>query len=291
MHLGTVLSHFGERAQAEVELKQGCQSDKLDGRSELVVQLYNALAELYFQSGRWQDAVTVCQKIFATWDHSGYNAELLKTLFFITNAHYWLEDFDNGKKLANYWINLLTDSNPQSKCLAALIQAETRWKESVINDTVIQLFEKGLDLSKQYCPNAYQTAYCRRRFGYVLKARNKSIEAEIQDKIAMEIYSVHYPKSIDYAICLRCLARLHASIGENDLAIKGYNEAYELFKTQFPKSGNFACCLYNMGLLYESEGKKVLAIKLIKEALELFAELNNFGFISRCKEMIAKLTT
>lgn len=290
LHLGTVLSHFGERAQAEAVLKDGGRIAALDGGSELAMQLGNALAELYFQSGRWRETVEVCQRILDTCSSSRYNVELLKALFFITNAYYWLADFDSGKMLARYWIDLLADSDPHSKCLSLLIQAETQWKENTTNNTAIKLFEKGLDLCKQYFPTAYSTAYCRRRFGNVLKMKNMSSDGEIQDLMAIDIYSVHYPHSIDYAICLNCLARLQESLGKKDLAKEGYHKAYNLFQSQFPTCENFAYCLYYMSVFYANQGNEEMTAHWIEKALGIFGKFKNKGgMIASCNDFLARL--
>lgn len=122
-----------------------------------------------------------------------------------------------------------------------------------------------------------------------MKLGYRTNEAEVQYLIAIDIYSAHYPKSIDYAVCLNCLAKLHEPAGKKDLAEKRYQQAFALFQALFPKSENFAHCLYHMSVFYKNQGNKDLTIKLIRKALEIFEEFGNIRFTSLCNDILARI--
>ena len=289
LHLAIVLAHSAKRTEAKAELISALESPKLDRNSELAVQLSTAQAEIHFQSGQWSATVTVCEWILNYWGNSRHTFELLRTLFYLITAHYWLGDYEIGRTLARKWLAKLSDPSPQCQCLIHLIKAETCWKEcAVIMSKVPELFHQGLNLCAQYMPNAYFTAYCRRRLGFVYKSLKKYRLAEVEYPKACEIYSVHYPLSIDYAICLNCVAGLHDSMGKMEIAEKEYSQAYELFKSQFPNTQNFAHSLEDIGTFCKKQGKTATTTMLIEEALQIYAENGNDKKVKNCGSILAK---
>ena len=86
----------GDFIQALEELQRGRELLRGAKSLRLYLQLSNGLAELYCQATLFQACVLLCEQTLTVWGHSPHHFELLQTLFYLSHAHYWLNQDDQG---------------------------------------------------------------------------------------------------------------------------------------------------------------------------------------------------
>ncbi|MBV5279778.1 MAG: hypothetical protein J0651_00405, partial [Actinobacteria bacterium] len=113
----------GRFDEALGKLQRGWELLKDGDDLDLFLQLSTGLAETYCQAARLQDCVSLCQLTLTTWGRSPHHFQLLRTLFYLTQALYWLELYDQGYAVVEEWSAKLVADNAPSKCVLLCTQA------------------------------------------------------------------------------------------------------------------------------------------------------------------------
>lgn len=268
LQLGLVFAHYARREDAEREFRRGL---TLHPSVELSIELNNALAEVFFQAGMWKETIEVCMHTLNTWGESAYLFELLRTLYFLANAHCWLGQNKQGLTLANHWTKKLSGDSERSRCAQLLISADMMYVKDREKQAA-KLYEKGLALGEKVMSQSYLVACSKVYLGEIYLHMKKGDLAERQWSQAHDIFSTHYPRCMDFAYCLNHLGSFYDGLKKVDLAETKYQSAYNIYSEDFPESEEFGNCLVNLGVLFVGKGKAERAEELYLRACLLFSD-------------------
>jgi len=166
LHFGVVFSYFAKRSEAEAVLKRGLESSSVP---DMKMQLSNTLAETYYQAGRWTDTISLCEEVLRSWGSSQSGFELLRTLYFLINAHYYLGKISEGFTLVADWVDKQEPDTQKAQCLLHFIKADKCLMQGW-NDQGVAYYEAGLQLAETHLSQSYHTACSRHMLGFLYKA-------------------------------------------------------------------------------------------------------------------------
>jgi tetratricopeptide (TPR) repeat protein len=106
---------------------------------------------------------------------------------------------------------------------------------------------------------------------------------------AVDVFSAHFPQTLQFAICLGSLADLYESTGKTNEAETQYSRAVAICFAHFPQHLSYAICLYNLGLLLKNAGRKNEAMQRIKEVHKVYTsnglQLEATACLARLQEL------
>lgn len=262
LELGTVLAHFGKWTEAEEVLTQGLDLQP-SLESELALQLSNAIAETHYQAGQWTETVAACERTLTVGENSGHIFELQCALYYLANAHFWLED-GQGIEVLQSWSPILTSNTPKSKCLTYLFTANRRRIEEK-KEEAVRYYRNGLELAKQLLPSSYLTICSMLELASLSDSSNSELYEQVKG-----LCEVHYPNSFYYARCLNCLGVVYSDLDRNEPAEELFLQAKDLFQTHFPLSIEFAKNLCSLGTLYKDTNRAEAADQFFLHAKDIY---------------------
>lgn len=283
LHLGHVLSHFGNTREAENTLLSGVNHIlALDPKSQLVLRLQIELAETYYQAGEWDPTVEICDTVLNNWSGHGYYTELLRVLYYLVTAYYYLGNRSKAGDLVEKWTEELRPRTSLGKCLRLIIREEKLRREGTVRKVK---YEEVCMLAQSLMPFTYITACSRYWFGRIYHDYSTPQVALTQYTKASNIFSTHFPFSYHYAYNLVHLARACRDNGDYALSIDHLITALGIFSTRFPLSQDYSKCLANLGDMYNAQDDWIHAQEHYLHAKQLF-EINSpksLSFVSFLK--------
>jgi tetratricopeptide (TPR) repeat protein len=308
LEIGLKAGRAGEFDRALRKLQQGRESLGEVDDLRLYLQLCNGMAETYSQAARWQESVSLCQDTLARWGDSPYHFELLQTLFYVTYAHYWLDQIDQGFAVLEEWSGKLSAETSRSQCVLLCTQAN-KLKLQGENEEAEQLFEKALQLDQTpsyivtcsrrhladvcaklgktqkaelaylqaceqftaYFPKAYAFSCCLRRIGYFYKDKQRFQEAKKQYQLAKQSYLARFPITEGYAACLEDLGDLYEKMNRPHDAEQQFLKAIQLCSVHFPRSQTYADCVHSLGIFYSHMNRTKDAEKQYILGIQLYS--------------------
>lgn len=133
------------------ELKRGIVLLHGIDNMQLNLQLNNCMAETYCVAERWQDTVPLCEKILKTWGNEPYHFELLRTLFYLTQAYYQHNQQNQGYAALKKWAEKLQAGSPRCLCIILCIWTITLRQEGKLSEAV-ERYDEVLKLQE---PRSY----------------------------------------------------------------------------------------------------------------------------------------
>lgn len=294
-----------DRALRELQKSKDLLSEMKD--SELYLRISSGIAEIYYQTGRWQETVSECKQILSIWNKSPFKIEFLRNLYYLTSAHCWLNQDNQGTAASQEWAQKLSDGNPHSQSILLCIEAN-KLRLQGRTEAAKQLYEQALGLDES---PSYITICSRWYLAETLKSLCDVQKAENAYIGACELFSVHFPYSNGYAGCLfsagcfyqstkrlqmaedhylqatkryscfpptqshaKCLSslgHLYASTTRRDDAVQYYLQAISLYSTHFPRLLDYAMCLLSLGLLYTDTNRLNEGEAVYQQAIDLFS--------------------
>lgn len=82
------------------------------------------------------DSVHLCEETLNTWGDKPYYDELLRTLFYLTQAHYQLNRQDQGYAAAEKWAGILKDESPRCVSILLCIRTITSRQQGKLGEAV-----------------------------------------------------------------------------------------------------------------------------------------------------------
>lgn len=320
LQLGLTHLHFGHIQDAKLELRRN-----FDPANALSVQVRTALAETYFQAGMWRDVIEECTPILQTWQNSAAGVEQLRALFFLTYSHYQLNQHLEGNAVVDQWTERQDAEGPlcvlsfllgeKLRALGckqeAMEQYEDGLQQNQLPDSYITVVSqlslgmvceaKGLaDEAAHHYFEACSTS--TKHFPFSLACANSwaklSIlgmkrlqdpeQTEVQFQRACEVYTTHFPSSLDFADTL-FLAGLFCKLRKQpDLAETRWEHACDIYKRISPNSPDYAKCLSTLASHYENVGQFAQAKQSCERACVLYRTvLPDSRELATCLERLA----
>lgn len=261
LELGLVCSHFAQWSAADNILRRGLE---LNPPQELALQLSTALAEQYYQAGRWPETVAMSEWTLQTWSSTKEDSALAKALYYLVDSHCYL-----GHPCAIDWTSRLAETGPACKYVAELLRVEALRLEAQGDEA---RYEEALSLGEQELREAYLTACARFRLGLLYDEKHKESKAEQHYLDACEVFRNHYPHSLHYANCLNNLSALHCTTRKLDKAVEVQRKASEIYSRHFPLSLECADSLHNLGFVYYLQKQQTQAEESYLKACKLYAQ-------------------
>jgi len=287
---GLTLSHFAQTSEAEAVLRRGLEVEAATNpTSDWALRLNNGIAEVHYQAGHWNETVAVCESTLQTWGSSQNAYELCTALFFLASGHNMLGNRKTATAQVREWTGKLVADTPKSKCVLLYVLAD-KLRKKVRREEKAMMFEQGLELGLQVLPDSYLTACARHRLGTIYKSQQKPEPAEDQFLTAVQIFSSHYPLSLEFANCLHSLGSLYKSTKRTDLAEKQWQRACQIYAAHYPLTLDYTISLHSLGLLYKGMKQAEQAEEQFLKACEVYEVgfsqsldyancLNNLGFL------------
>lgn len=290
LEYGLILAHFALRSDAEAVLKHGLEVETATSpTSDLAMRLNNSIAELHYQAGHWQEAVVASERTLQTWSTSENAYELYIALFILASGQNMLGNRKAAQEQVREWTGKLVADTAKSKCVLLYVLAD-KLRKKARREEKAMVFEQGLELGQQVLSDSYLTACARHRLGITYKALQKFEPAEDQFLTAVQIFSSHYPQSLEFANCLHSLGSLYKSTKRVDLAEKQWQSACQIYAAHFPLTLDYTISLHSLGLLYKAMKRAEQAEEQYLKACEIYEVtypesldyancLNNLGFL------------
>lgn len=312
--LGQELTRLARFQEADHLLRTALLHATVDSRFS--VSIGNAIAEAYYQSGRYEAAVEAYN-----WNRMGRGSSL-EALHFLTNSLYWLGRYEEGLALAQTSGEL--SENAQDRCVQVCIRGgiaqisgdcltathlyEEAWSlqvqpssylvccmirdlavcyESLRKEKALELYLQAAHIFACHFPLSYDYAKSLCYLGDYYHSQKQDKEAEPQYKEALKVLSVHYQYTMNFPLCLTSLGEVYEASSRPVEAEEQWVQACEVFHAHYPRTLEFARCLCRLGVLYCSSQRlgfaedmwlKALAIlSVMPESLEMASCLNNLG--------------
>ena len=312
--LGQELTRLARFQEADELLRTALPHATVDSRFS--VSIGNAIAEAYYQSGRYEAAVEAY-----SWNRRGRGSSQ-ETLHFLTNSLYWLGRYEEG--LASAQTSVELSGNAEDRCAHLCIQGgiaqvrgdfqtathlyEEAWSlqiqpssyivcclirdlavcyESLRNAKALELYVQAAHIFACHFPLSYDYAKSLCYLGDYYHSQKQYNEAEPQYKEALKVLSVHYQYTLDFPLCLTSLGGIYAASSRPLEAEELWKQACEVFHAYYPRTIEFASCLCRLGVLYCSTQRlenaetlwlNALGILSVRpESLEMASCLNNLG--------------
>lgn len=154
-----------ERALTELQRGRDLLSDSDDW--ELYLQLDCNMAEIYFQTDRYEDTVEVCELIMSTWNPKAHILQYFRSIYYLFGAYIGLKQIHQMLAIMNQlgkgsWIPHCSDCQCVLLCI----------------DVVLFMGEKGYEEAEQCLKKALQlevrpsliTLHCRNLLGAIYKS-------------------------------------------------------------------------------------------------------------------------
>ena len=202
LQLGLTLLHFGNRDEAERELRRGLYPE-FDPENALSVQVQIALAELYFQTGQWEETIQECVPVERQWQGNADSFELTKTLFFLVHSYYQLNRRNEGNELIRKWNEKLHASNYPWTLL--LLTGE-QYRAAGNQSAAAEYYKAGLQHNQ--VPVSYITVVSRLCLGSIYEDLGRLEDARNHYQQAYSLSSLHYPHSLSNTSCTSKLTSL-----------------------------------------------------------------------------------
>jgi len=229
LELGTVLSHFGNRVEAIRVLQKGLDLQmSIDSFAELAIRLKNEMAEVYFQAGQWTDVVDTCNSVFQVWGGGEHSFELLRSLYFLSSAQYWLQRHSQGYEVVDYWKSKLVVSEPRSSGMLLFVLAEKMYVKGKRIEAASH-YQQALELSEDW-PDSYIVASAMHDLGTIWKLNQQLNLAEQQYSKATELLDAHFPLSMEFANCRLDQGLVYSTLGRKNEAAQCLEEAYQVYR-------------------------------------------------------------
>jgi len=261
LQLGLVYSHFAQWSSADLILRRGLE---LNPPQELALQLSTALAEQYYQAGRWPETAAMSEWTLQTWSSTKEDSALAKVLYYLVDSHCYL-----GHPCATDWTSMLAETGPACKYVTGLLRAEELRLRAQGDETH---YEKALALGEQGLREAYLTACARFRLGLLYDEKHNESQAEGHYLGACEVFRKHYPHTLHYANCLNNLSTLYCTTRKLDKAEKFQRKASKIYMRHFPRTEEYADSLHNLGFISYLQKQQAQAEENYTKACKLYAQ-------------------
>jgi tetratricopeptide (TPR) repeat protein len=277
------MGQAGDFCEAVEELQRGRNLLRGANSLKLCLQLSNGLAEIYCQAALFQACVLLCEHTLTVWGHSPHHFELLQTLFYLSHAHYWLNQDHQGNAAVDEWTEKLTAETVDSKCILLFTLANKHRRQGEY-EVAQQLYEDALLVT---CPPSYISASCRRYLADVYEFLGQITKAEAMYLCAAELLSVNWPKSYSALFCKYRLStfymdRHRLQDAEAQLLIAKQHSLH-----YFPYTEMHAECLGLLGKLYETmnrqEDAKELHLQAVRFCSDCFLHSDTYA---RCLDRL-----
>lgn len=248
---------------------------------DLCLKLNNSMAETYCMTERWEDALKLCQETLDTWGNTPHHCELLRTIFYLTQAHYQLKQDAQGYAVVEKWTAILKAESPRSQCILLCIQAITLRQQGEI--------EKAAGLYKT-------VTKLNQPFPYII-ASSRCCMSGINQSVVNEQTAQPVKRYLNKLYCFPlCILIISVLIGvklfgpteehANNLVNKAmrfhhmnmlkdaelvYLQAINVYSTNFPQSQGYAYCLQNLGSLYYAMKKNAEGEKRYMQAINIYS--------------------
>lgn len=286
------------------ELKRGrVLLQKIDN-IQLNLQLNNSMAETYCMAERWQDTVPLCEETLSTWGNELFHFELLRTLFYLTQAYYQLNQQEQGYATVEKWAEKLKTDSTRCRCIFLCIRTITLREQGNLTEAE-QCYDEVLKLHQFHsyiiASSTLKAKYISVRwtfpifiilgvFVYILKrmvvlmkkffftrwcllslcfAAICVIVGINPEAMAIQPCSSHPHQSEEYANCLVDKGNLHRSSNRQKEAELLYLQAVDIYSAHFPHSQDYAVSLNQLGILYDDMGKSADSEKRYNQCINI----------------------
>lgn len=266
LKVGLSVSKTGEFETGLTELQRGRNILKGSNNWELYIQLSCTIAEIHHQRGHYKDTVEVCEHILSTWTPLVHSLEFFKALFYLIHSHIKLKQSSQGCSEWEKWAEKLITDCSHCQCISLCIEG------------IIFEVEEREEEEKQYLENAIQletlpsfiTIHCREHLAEIYSSQDMPDQSEETLQKAYELYSTHYPHSIQYANYSNKLKDIF-NIKSPLKAEESLMRANQLYSTYFPHSIELAVILIGLGAVYWQTKRPFEAEKQIFKAIQSFS--------------------
>lgn len=232
---------------------------------ELYIQLSNSMAEIYSQRGNYEETVEVCRLILNAWTPSAHSLEFLRSLFYLIDSHFSLQQYAQGIALGEEWTGRLIADCSRCQCVLLCTEGIIFYISKRLEEAAKRI-EKGLELDSTPC---LITIYSKQSLTEIYQKQGLLDKSENTCRSACDLYFTHFPHSCQYAQCLIKLGRIYTDMKRPMKAEEQMVKAVELYSTHFPQSGKYADSLINLGVLYGDMERYVEAEEQLLKAIHL----------------------
>ena len=280
---GKISSKSGDFDAAIEELQRGKKLLIGPNCLEVHLQLSVNLAETYCQAGRWQDAVSECERILTTWTDDRVNPYYFEALYYFMFVNRYLNQL--SQTVVAKWSAKLTVASPRCEWVFLCIQAFIY----EYNQQFVKA-EESYKAVLQLDHMSYITICSRVHFALMYKGQGKLQQAEQLSISAKELLSAYFPFSFLFAIVLNTLGLLYCNLNRPKEAEKLHLKAAQIFLHCSPLSINYAINQFNVGLVYDDMGEVEKAIEGYQSAIQLFiARFPEDAIHARCRNNLGLL--
>lgn len=212
-----------------------------------------------------------------------YNLELLRILFYLTQAYYQLNQYDQGYAELEQWTEKLKHESPHCRCILLSIRIITLKQQKKSRDAAM-LYDEVINL---HLPNSYiitSSLYRLKKYSDLYEiflclsviltpivSEFIGLNYSIRTIIMFLIGIVVIPTFQDDADSLVKLGDRCRSSDKREEAESNYLQAINIYSNRFPLSQNYAKCLSNLGALYSDMRKCVDSEKWYLLAINIYS--------------------
>ena len=241
LELGLSLTYFVEQRPAAISvLMHGLNLLNLESLPLAGLQIGNALALSYHQSGLWEETLKVCKWLTELYRVAPHAAEILITHFLAADSAIYMEKYNQTGSIVEAWARDTRVQGNGIHWIKAFVQEDMSKRGE---NQVVEYTEGEVQLNK------YVEAGVLRWKALIHKAKQQHMEAEACSLQAAQLYALHNPATLDRAVCLTSLGVLYEDMKRNQSAKEQYLEAKALFEAHFRDSSAYAACLSVLGQL------------------------------------------